>query len=40
MPPSIGMDAIRQKLVQKDMPWGHRMAHVTDPFRNSWFIAT
>jgi PhnB protein len=22
------------------MPWGDRMAHVVDPFGNSWFIAT
>jgi PhnB protein len=23
----------------RDMPWGDRMAHVKDPFGNSWFIA-
>jgi PhnB protein len=23
----------------KDMPWGHRMAHVNDTLGNSWFIA-
>jgi PhnB protein len=23
----------------RDMPWGHRMAHVKDPLDNSWFIA-
>lgn len=23
----------------KDMPWGHRMAHVKDPLGNSWYIA-
>jgi len=23
----------------KEMPWGHRMAHVRDPLGNSWFIA-
>ena len=23
----------------KDMPWGHRMAHVRDPLGNAWFVA-
>ena len=24
----------------KDMPWGDRVAHVKDPFGNSWYLAT
>jgi uncharacterized glyoxalase superfamily protein PhnB len=28
------------KQAPSSMPWGDRMAHVIDPFGNSWFIAT